>query len=97
MNIIVKIESVDMNGFCGRDNHPQPAMVGRFVRIVELNTYPFETSDDPEYNEWHILTGFLLDDNGENTDIKVDLVDDELMSEQDTLVLFTMAEVVANL
>jgi hypothetical protein len=34
MLVTLRITSVDMNGFCGRDHHPVPAMIGELVTLI---------------------------------------------------------------
>jgi hypothetical protein len=32
--MFLRIVAVDMDGFCGREHHPEPGMVGEIVRVV---------------------------------------------------------------
>lgn len=40
MAINLRIRSVDMNGFLGRENHPEPEMKGEVVRLVGVSVEP---------------------------------------------------------
>jgi hypothetical protein len=102
LNIIVRIETVDMEGFVGREHHPTSDMVGCFVRITNMDTIPpvadeersrpdFDTRDREGYDTtYQIFTGILLDANGH--DIKggeVELIDHEIQSHEGIPVLFS--------
>jgi hypothetical protein len=95
LNIIVRIQNVDMNGFCGRDHHPTKEMEGCFVRITNMETIPEGTDNedmkgDPAYL---VFSGILLDANGEDMeDGEVELIDHEIESLEDMPVLFSAKE-----
>ena len=49
MTLKFKITHVDMNGFCGRENHPQPSDEGLVVTPVSLAS--FICNDDGDMDE----------------------------------------------
>jgi hypothetical protein len=40
MKMIMRIATVDMDGYNGREHHPTKEMEGRFVRITNMDTVP---------------------------------------------------------
>lgn len=49
LNFIVRIARVDEYGFCGRDNHPESRDVGRYVRVVGLETVEHDAGTVDRY------------------------------------------------
>jgi hypothetical protein len=84
LKIFVKIASVDMYGFNGRDFHPTPDMVGQLVRVIEMET--FSTYGGSE--TYQVFSGFIVDANGDDTDVQVQLIDFELESKHGIPVLY---------
>ena len=73
LRIICRIASVDMNGFTGRQHHPDPSHIGRMVRITDMDTVP----DEPTYQLFH---GIVLDERGRDTGETLELMSHELDS-----------------
>jgi hypothetical protein len=100
LNIIVRIQNVDMNGFCGRDHHPTKDMEGCFVRITNMNTVPQDDDDgstegmsSDAHGAYQVFFGILLDANGEDVeDGEVELIDHEIESLENMPVLFSAKE-----
>ncbi len=80
LRIFVRIAAVDEDGFVGRDHHPNTSMVGRLVRVTNMDTVPCtdsdETKDDGPFQVFH---GMLVDALGQD-ERPVELVDHELES-----------------
>ena len=89
LNIIVRIEHVDMNGYNGREHHPSPEMDGMFARVTNMETIPGDVigADCEDEHLWYCL---LLDANGDalEENAEVELVDDELVQCENMPVLF---------
>ena len=44
-NLFARIRTVDMDGFCGRENHPEASDVGKIVRVDSI--IPYTEDADP--------------------------------------------------
>jgi hypothetical protein len=95
LDIFVRIKSVDMDGYNGRDNHPTKEMEGLFVRITNMDTIPEGTANedmegDPSYQ---VFSGIVVDANGEDVeDGEITLIDYEIETLNNIPVLFGRKE-----
>lgn len=78
MKIFVRIQSVDHNGFLGRDFHPTDSMIGELVLVEKIWREDYD-SDEGEDLGYYVFEGQLLDGR------KVQMIDFELESNRDGL------------
>lgn len=76
LRIICRIASVDMNGFTGREHHPDPSHIGRMVRITNMDTVWVGPGVDT-YQTFH---GVVIDSHGHDTGEQLELMAHELDS-----------------
>jgi hypothetical protein len=62
LNIIVRIKTVDMDGYTGRDYHPTKEMEGRFVRIYNVDTIPPPSHPFDHHGIGHVGLTMLLNE-----------------------------------
>lgn len=65
--ILVKIGTVDMDGFCGRELHPEETDSGKTGRLVEMKTFDNEFAEEfceefDENQETFMMFTLVLDD-----------------------------------
>lgn len=67
---IYRISSVDMNGYCGRDHHPQPSDIGLIVVPVRMDVvHNDEEGDETSFENLDGVTqddAFLLHEDHDN-------------------------------
>lgn len=87
LKIFVRIHTVDMNAWTGRDHHPTREMQGRYVRVTNLDTVPDQ--DDDQDLSYQVFHGIVVDEGGHDVDGgEVELLDHEIESYEGVPVLF---------
>lgn len=84
MKMFIRIQRVDMDGFCGRELHPEPRHNGCIARVLGMETIPQEDDDNDEgmsdtaHPEYTVFTVAVVDRTGQETDEILEIMDHEI-------------------